>query len=58
METKVLLLDEATSALDVDSRDRVFAILRERADQGALIIIITHDRELAARCDEILDLDT
>jgi ABC-type lipoprotein export system ATPase subunit len=54
----VLLLDEATSALDVDSRDRVFAILRERADQGALIIIITHDRELAARCDEILDLDT
>ena len=58
METKVLLLDEATSALDVDSRDRVFAILRERADQGALIIIITHDRELAVRCDEILDLDT
>ena len=58
METKVLLLDEATSALDVDSRDRVFAILRERADQGALIIIITHDRELAARCDETLDLDT
>lgn len=58
METKVLLLDEATSALDVDSRDRVFAILRERADKGALIIIITHDRELAVRCDEILDLDT
>ena len=58
IETKVLLLDEATSALDVSSRDRVFSILRERADLGTLIIIITHDRELADMCDEVLDLDT
>ena len=57
VETKVLLLDEATSALDVDSRDRVFKILKERSKKGTLIIIITHDRELAAMCDEILDLE-
>ena len=58
VETKVLLLDEATSALDVDSRDKVIRILRERADRGTLIIIITHDRELAAMCDEVLDLES
>ena len=58
IDTKVLLLDEATSALDVDSRDKVFRILRERADRGTLIIIITHDRELAAMCDEVLDLES
>lgn len=55
--TKVLLLDEATSALDVESRDKVFGLLRERAEAGTLIIIITHDRELAGMCDEILDLE-
>ena len=44
-------------ALDLDSRDRVFRILRERALQGALILIVTHDRELAELCDGILDLD-
>lgn len=55
--TKVLLLDEATSALDVDSRDMVFRLLRARAEAGTLIIIITHDRELAGMCDEILDLE-
>jgi len=55
--TKVLLLDEATSALDVESRDKVFGLLRERGEAGTLIIIITHDRELAGMCDEILDLE-
>lgn len=58
VDTKVLLLDEATSALDVDSRDKVFGLLRERAESGTLIIIITHDRELAGMCDEILDLES
>jgi len=57
VDTKVLLLDEATSALDVDSRNKVFGLLRERAEAGTLIIIITHDRELAGMCDEILDLE-
>jgi ABC-type multidrug transport system fused ATPase/permease subunit len=56
--TKVLLLDEATSALDVDSRDKVFGLLRERAEAGTLIIIITHDREMAGMCDEVLDLES
>ena len=58
IDTKVLLLDEATSALDVDSRDRVFQLLRERADRGTLVLIITHDRELAAMCDEVLELES
>lgn len=58
MPTNVLLLDEATSALDVDSRDLVFSILRDRVKRGTLIIIITHDRELAGMCDEILDLES
>ena len=57
LTTKVLLLDEATSALDQGSRDKVFTVLKERANRGTLIIIITHDRELAAMCDQVLDLE-
>ncbi len=52
----VLILDEATSALDHKLRDVVFDLLRKRADQGCNVILVTHDTELAERCDDLLDL--
>ena len=57
LEAPILMLDEATSALDHASRDVVFQLLRERADAGGMVIIVTHDRELASMCDEVLKLD-
>ena len=54
----VLILDEATSALDSELRDVVFDLLRERAAGGCNVILVTHDKELAMRCDDILDLGT
>ena len=53
----VLILDEATSALDGNLRDDVFDLLQERAAAGCNVILITHDDELADRCDDILSLD-
>jgi ABC-type bacteriocin/lantibiotic exporter with double-glycine peptidase domain len=52
----VLILDEATSALDTELRDVVFALLRDRASQGCNVILVTHDREIAERCDDVLEL--
>jgi ABC-type multidrug transport system fused ATPase/permease subunit len=52
----VLILDEATSALDHKLRDVVFELLRKRADEGCNVILVTHDPELAERCDDVLDL--
>lgn len=52
----VLVLDEATSALDPRLRDVVFTLLRERADNGCNVIIVTHDIELAEKCDSIMNL--
>jgi ABC-type sugar transport system ATPase subunit len=49
-DPKVLILDEATSALDVATRDRLFAVLRERVAAGAAVIFISH------RMDEIQDI--
>lgn len=52
----VLILDEATSALDSAMRDVVFELLREQANDGATVILVTHDKELASKCDDVLDL--
>jgi len=49
-DPRILILDEATSALDVATRDRLFALLRERAAQGAAVVFISH------RMDEISEI--
>ena len=54
----VLILDDATSALDSELRDVVFELLRERAADGCNVILVTHDNELAQRCDDVLNLGT
>jgi ATP-binding cassette, subfamily B, bacterial PglK len=57
IDRPVLMLDEATSALDGAKRDAVFALLRERADAGVNVLLITHDMSIAEQCDTILNLD-
>jgi ABC-type sugar transport system ATPase subunit len=42
MEPSILLLDEPTSALSRKEAEKVFAFLRRLADQGVLIVYITH----------------
>ena len=44
---RVVCLDEPTSGLDAAGMRRVAALLREMADDGALVLVITHDHELA-----------
>jgi putative ABC transport system ATP-binding protein len=45
----VLLLDEPTSALDEASQGCVEAVLHERRDAGAAILVVTHQSGQAAR---------
>ena len=42
---------------DAELRDVVFALLRDRASQGCNVILVTHDRELADRCDDVFELN-
>jgi len=48
VRSRVLLADEPTSELDHGNRERVLALLRAQADQGAVVIMATHDPEAAA----------
>lgn len=51
-EPRCVLADEPTGNLDTDNADRVFQLLLERVrERGAALVLVTHDRELAARCD-------
>lgn len=53
LNPEVLLFDEPTSALDPESIGDVLSLIRELADQGMTIMIVTHEmsfaREIATR---------
>jgi len=52
----LLLADEPTGALDSVTGDRILAGLREWADQGAAVVLVTHDARHAAWADRIVYL--
>src|SRR3954447_22858014 len=48
---EIIVADEPTGALDTVSTEQVFSILRDIADQGQTVVVVTHDPALAARAD-------
>ncbi len=50
-DPKIVIADEPTAALDAESRDLVLDLLFDAVRRGALVILATHDREIADRCD-------
>jgi ribose transport system ATP-binding protein len=51
-DPELLILDEITAALPSDLAERVFAVMRERREQGRSVLFITHRlAEVIATCD-------
>lgn len=55
-DAKYVFADEPTASLDRGNRDRVEALLLGSAREDRTVVISTHDRELAAKCDSALEL--
>ncbi|MEW1962334.1 thiol reductant ABC exporter subunit CydD [Microbacterium sp. NPDC077644] len=53
---RVLVLDEPSSALDAETEARLWATLRERADAGATVLLISHRRTARDIADEVVSL--
>jgi len=53
----VVLADEPTGNLDGDSGAEVLHLLRETADEGRALVLVTHDPAATAAADRVLHLE-
>jgi putative ABC transport system ATP-binding protein len=57
-DPEVLFADEPTGNLDAESGQRVIELLFRLRDRvGSTLLLVTHDQQLAARCDRVLRLE-
>jgi lipoprotein-releasing system ATP-binding protein len=54
---QLFLADEPTGNLDLETSARVFELMRDcHAKRGLTSVIVTHNPELAARCDRVFEM--
>ncbi|MCE5313237.1 MAG: ABC transporter ATP-binding protein [Nitrospiraceae bacterium] len=53
---EVVLADEPTGNLDTDNSEKIFELLRSLAHKGLAVVMITHNNELAQRCDRVVHM--
>ncbi|MFS0853908.1 thiol reductant ABC exporter subunit CydD [Microbacterium sp. 179-I 3D4 NHS] len=53
---RVLMLDEPSSALDPETESQLWASLRQRADAGATVILVSHRRSAREIADRVVAL--
>jgi len=56
-DPEIIIADEPTGSLDEESREQIFDMLLELVrDSGKTLVMATHDRELARRCDRVVEM--
>ena len=51
---KLLLADEPTGALDEKNGEQIFRIFRNLNEDGMTVLIVTHDMDMARKCDRTI----
>jgi len=57
MNPAILLADEPTAGLDNENTTEVLKLLREAANDGAAVLLVTHESEAAEYADRVLTMD-
>ena len=52
----IVLADEPTGQLDAENRENVVRVLLGLAAEGRLVVVVTHDLEVAGRCSRMVRL--
>lgn len=52
----LIIIDEPTSALDAGSTDKVLSFFRKQAEKGAAVLAVSHDKDFASGCHQIVEL--
>ena len=56
-DPQVLFADEPTGNLDAESGQRIIDLLFDLRDRvGSTLLLVTHDQQLAKRCDRVLNI--
>ncbi|MFC1609601.1 ABC transporter ATP-binding protein [Myxococcota bacterium] len=53
---RLILADEPTGALDSETSYQVMSLLREVNSEGMTVVVVTHERDIAARTDRTIKL--
>ena len=55
-DPQIILADEPTGALDSTTADEIMQIFGRLNMSGKTVIIVTHDKDIAARCKRIIEI--
>jgi len=53
-DPEIIFADEPTGNLDSHTTEDIFELLKQLSKEGKTIIMVTHNNELAARCDRMI----
>lgn len=53
---QIILADEATDSVDQERTEEIIKIFRSLADQGKIVILVSHDKEALKLCDKVITL--
>jgi putative ABC transport system permease protein len=55
-DPRIIICDEPTGNLDLKNANQVIGILKRYISKERIIIVVTHDKNIAFNCDRILEL--
>lgn len=53
----VIIADEPTGALDAETTDTILDMIKEIAEEGKLVLMVTHSDKVASHCSRVLRID-